>query len=126
VFERFFAEALESGGALAVIADNAGVVGSSRFRGYDERRDEVEIGWTFLARSHWGGSTNRELKRLMLGHAFCSIERAVFLVSPENHRSQRALEKIGAERAGTRSDGSGRESVLLALRQHDFSTHSWS
>ena len=31
VFERFFTEALESGGALAVIADSDDVIGSSRF-----------------------------------------------------------------------------------------------
>lgn len=53
VFEGFFAEALESGGALAVIADGDGMIGSSRFHGYDEQRGEVEIGWTFLLRSHW-------------------------------------------------------------------------
>jgi hypothetical protein len=28
----------------------------SLFHGYDPRRSEVEIGWTFLARSHWGGT----------------------------------------------------------------------
>jgi RimJ/RimL family protein N-acetyltransferase len=42
------------------------VIGSSRFHGYSEERSEVEIGWTFLARSHWGGRYNGELKRLML------------------------------------------------------------
>ena len=120
VFKRFFAEALESGGALAVIADDGGVIGSSRFHGYDEQRSEVEIGWTFVSRSHWGGVTNRELKRLMLDHAFQFVERVVFLVGPENHRSQRALEKIGARRAGTRADGSGQENVLFELRRHDF------
>jgi N-acetyltransferase len=124
VFKRFFAEALESGGALAVIADDAGVIGSSRFDGYDEQRSEVEIGWTFLSRSHWGGVTNRELKRLMLDHAFQFVERVVFLVGPKNHRSQRALEKIGARRAGTRSDGSGQENVLFELRRHDFYTYA--
>jgi hypothetical protein len=30
---------------------------------------EVEIGWTFLASSHWGGATNRGVRRLMLDHA---------------------------------------------------------
>jgi RimJ/RimL family protein N-acetyltransferase len=126
VFDRFFAEALESGGALIVISDDDGVIGSSRFHGHDEQGREVEIGWTFLSRSQWGGETNRELKRLMLDHAFRFVERVVFLVGPDNHRSQRALEKIGAKRAGTRSDGSGQESVLFELRRRDFSTDSWS
>lgn len=37
------------------------------------------------------------------------------LVGPENRRSQRALEKIGARRAGTRRNGAGEENVLYAL-----------
>jgi hypothetical protein len=27
----------------------------SRFHGYASAASEVEISWTFLARSHWGG-----------------------------------------------------------------------
>jgi N-acetyltransferase len=76
------------------------VIGSSRFHGYDEAAGEVEIGWTFLARSHWGGQYNREMKRLMLEHAFRYVDRVVFLIDPANYRSQRAIEKIGAVRAG--------------------------
>ncbi len=122
VFEQFFADALASGGALVVTTSDGEIIGSSRFHGYDEQRSEVEIGWTFLARSHWGGTANGELKRLMLRHAFRWVERVVFLVGPENLRSQRSLEKLGAGRVGTRLDGAGQESVLFELRRQDFST----
>jgi len=71
----------------------------------------------FLARSCWGGPVNRELKNLMLEHAFRFVERVVFLVGPANHRSQRALEKLGAVRVGTRADGAGVASVLFELRR---------
>ena len=71
------------------------MIGSSRYFGYSEEKKEVEIGWTFLARSHWGGRYNGELKQLMLRHAFRFVNSVVFLVSPENIRSQRAVEKIG-------------------------------
>jgi hypothetical protein len=55
-FRPFFAASLASGGALTVVDDRERrVIGSSRYYGYDEHRSEVEIGWTFLARSHWGG-----------------------------------------------------------------------
>src|SRR5439155_15845475 len=67
VFEVFFRDALASGGALlATDSKDDRVIGSSRFYGYNEERTEIEIGWTFLARSHWGGRYNREMKRLML------------------------------------------------------------
>ena len=68
VFRAYFDDALAQGGALAVVDKASGaVVGSSRFQGYDPADGgSVEIGWTFLARSHWGGSYNAEMKRLML------------------------------------------------------------
>jgi RimJ/RimL family protein N-acetyltransferase len=95
-FREFFAEAMASGGALlATDRESQRVIGSSRFHGYSEARSEVEIGWTFLARSHWGSRYNAELKQLMLRHAFRFVDSVVFFVGPENHRSQRAMLKIG-------------------------------
>ncbi len=95
-FREFFAEALASAGALLVTdAETQRAIGSSRFHRYSEKRSEVEIGWTFLARSHWGGAYNRELKQLMLRHAFRFVRSVVLFVSPGNIRSQRAVEKIG-------------------------------
>jgi len=116
IFREFFREALESRGALIAVDSKDGrVIGSSRFHGYDKDKSEIEIGWTFLARSHWGGLYNREMKQLMLRHAFRFVKSVVFLVGPENLRSQRALEKIGAVRAGSRSDESGRESFVYQI-----------
>jgi N-acetyltransferase len=116
VFQGFFREALESGGALIVIDSKDGrVIGSSRFHGYDKEISEIEIGWTFLARSHWGGIYNREMKQLMLRHAFRFVDSVIFLVGPQNVRSQRAMEKIGGVRAGSRPDGSGQASLVYEI-----------
>jgi RimJ/RimL family protein N-acetyltransferase len=120
VFKRFFDESIQSRGALVVESRSGTVIGSSRFHGFDPRRQEVEIGWTFLARTHWGGQTNRELKTLMLNHAFRLVESVVFLVGPDNIRSQRALEKVGARAVGQRTDGSGSECVLFEIRRSDW------
>ncbi len=52
VFRQFFDEALASGGALVALDGSSGhVIGSSRFTAYDAATSQVEIGWTFLARS---------------------------------------------------------------------------
>jgi len=116
VFREFFREALQSGGALiALDARDGGVIGSSRFHGYDEEKRQVEIGWTFLARSHWGGRFNREMKQLMLRHAFRFVERVVFLVGVRNLRSRRAVEKIGGVLRETRRDVGGREIVVYEI-----------
>jgi N-acetyltransferase len=121
VFRAFFREAMESGGALIAVDSRDGrVIGSSRFHGYDADKGEVEIGWTFLARSHWGGLYNGEMKRLMLRHAFRFVESVVFLIGPQNLRSQRAVEKIGGVRVGSRTDASGRESVVYRITASMF------
>lgn len=117
VFKEFFREALECGGTLiAVDRKNSRIVGSSRFHGYDAEKSEVEIGWTFLARSHWGGIYNREMKRLMLRHAFKFVNWVIFLVGPQNFRSQHAVEKIGGVRVGSRPDSSGRHSFVYQIK----------
>ena len=116
IFREFFRDSLASGGALIALDCKDGrVIGSSRFHGYDECTSEVEIGWTFLARSHWGGVYNGEMKQLMLRHAFRFVKRVIFLVGPTNLRSQRAVEKIGAVCVGSRLDGQRRESLAYQI-----------
>jgi N-acetyltransferase len=103
VFRGYFDEQLGSGGGMAVVDRRSGApIGSSRYHDYSAERSEVEIGWTFLGRDYWGGRYNGELKRLMLEHAFESVERVVFCVARENVRSQRSVEKLGARRVGER------------------------
>lgn len=121
VFKAFFREALESGGAFMVIDRKDGrVIGSSRYFGYDEGKSEIEIGWTFLARSHWGGEYNREMKQLMLSHAFKFVNSVIFVVGPQNWRSQRALEKIGAVCLGPDLNRNGREVVIFQITASQF------
>jgi RimJ/RimL family protein N-acetyltransferase len=116
VFREFFRIALESGGALVAIDRKDGrIIGSSRFHGYDEQNSEVEIGWSFLARSHWGGRYNGEMKRLMLRHVFQYVDHVVFRIGPNNLRSRRAVEKIGGVLAGSRPDSRGREMVVYQI-----------
>ena len=96
VFREYFANALHYQGAVAVIDRVSGaMIGSSRWQWFDPVRSSVEIGWTFLARSHWGGACNRELKRLMIGHALRHVRLVEFQVGEGNLRSRRAMEKIG-------------------------------
>jgi RimJ/RimL family protein N-acetyltransferase len=105
VFDRFFDAALAlgadaaAGGALvAEDAVTGRVIGSSRYYDWNPADGSVVIGYTFLERARWGDGTNREMKRLMLEHAFRWARTAWFHVSPGNLRSRRALEAIGARR----------------------------
>jgi RimJ/RimL family protein N-acetyltransferase len=117
VFREFFRGAMESVGAFLVSDAKSGeVIGSSRFAHYGAEAGQIEIGWTFLARSHWGGSYNREMKELMLDHAFKFVKSVVFTVGTANFRSQRALEKIGAVRERTKTgDGPGADRFIYRI-----------
>lgn len=122
VFQRYFDGAIESKGAFAIIERKSGrIIGSSRYCHLNPVEGEVEIGWTFLERAFWGGEYNRELKALMLDHAFRFVDRVVFVVGEKNFRSQKALEKIGArffkkvQLPGP--DGSMRPNVVFAIER---------
>ena len=98
VFRKFFDGAMESKSAFAFFErDSGAIIGSSRYHGYDPALSEIEIGWTFLVRGHWGGGTNAQVKQLMLSHAFTFVDTIVFWVGESNWRSRRAMEKIGGK-----------------------------
>ena len=98
---------------------------SDRYQGWPDHRDvtipwirreksEIEIGWTFLARSHWGGLYNGEMKRLMLHHAFQFVDSVVFLIGPQNCGRKERWRRSGLS-AWSRPDANGRESVVFQI-----------
>jgi len=117
VFRQYFQGALECGGALLAIDRETGeVIGSSRYYGYDAEKREIEIGWTFLVRSRWGGRYNAEMKRLMVDHALLFVDRVIFSVGSTNMRSRKAMEKIGGVLAGRKDSPMG-EHVIYEIRR---------
>lgn len=125
VFDAFLDDALTEGGGLVVEDPATGaVIGSSRYSTRRAGPGEVEMGWTFLARAHWGGGRNPELKRLMLAHAFTVFDAVIFMVGTENRRSRIALERIGADltdRADVAIIGDRRiKHVIYRIARTDF------
>ncbi len=101
VFETFFKGAMESKGAFLVFdkATNK-VIGSSRFYELDKEKSSIAIGYTFIARDHWGSTYNHALKTLMVNHAFQYVNKVLFHIGAGNIRSQKAIEKFGAKKMG--------------------------
>jgi RimJ/RimL family protein N-acetyltransferase len=121
VFRKFFADALASGGALVAIDRATGqIIGSSRYHDFDPTTRTIEIGWSFLARRYWGGRYNGEMKRLMLERAFKTVDQVRFVIGPANHRSRRAVEKLGAVYSGPGLNRKGRESVIYLLTKTEI------
>lgn len=60
-----------------------------------------------MTREYWGSGANAEIKSAMLNHAQPQRETIWFHVAPDNQRSAKALEKIGATYQKTADNGSG-------------------
>lgn len=120
VFRAFFDAGLASGGMLTIRdAADGRVIGSSRYGPVGD--DMVEIGWTFLARSHWRRGHNREVKRLMIGHALARVAAVRFTVGADNRRSRTAVAALGAialpDRVMRTMGGRDVEHVIYELRR---------
>lgn len=99
VFENFFKGAIESKGAFLIYdAQTNNVIGSTRFYDWDTKKSVVTIGYTFYARSHWGGKYNPAAKQLMMQHAFKYVSSVIFHIGANNIRSQKAIERLGAKK----------------------------
>ena len=74
------------------------IVGSTRFLALRPEHRSVEIGWTWLHPSAWGGGVNVEAKLLMLRHAFeaWGCRRVELKTDALNERSRGAMEAMGA------------------------------
>jgi RimJ/RimL family protein N-acetyltransferase len=74
------------------------IIGSTRFYDYDDKARLIKIGYTFFSRVCWGNHFNKEAKWLMLQHAFNYVDKVHFEVGAQNIRSQKAMERLGAEK----------------------------
>ncbi len=97
-FRNFFKGAMESGGAFKIIEKASGdTLGSTRFYDYDEKNNFIFIGYTFYGTESWGKGINPKIKKLMLDYIFRFVGRVHFHVGKDNIRSQKAMERLGAE-----------------------------
>jgi N-acetyltransferase len=92
-FDRWFDAA--SGDLTFATIDRATgrAIGSSRFMSLVPEHRRLEIGNTWVARSHWGTGANSEAKALMLADAFerLGVRRVEFKTESTNLRSRAAL-----------------------------------
>ena len=124
VFRGWFDESLAERIAFATVDAATGVaVGSSSFMSLAPEHRRVEIGHTWLARSHWRTGANVEAKLLMLEHAFgpMGMRRVEFKTDALNERSRRALEALPAQFEGVHRqhmlvrDGENRDSAWYSV-----------
>jgi uncharacterized protein len=104
------------------------VVGTTSYYEIDPGRRSLAIGYTLLGRPWWRSGINTEAKLLLLRRTFDELGavRVVWHTDIRNERSQRAIERLGAQREGVlrmhrqRADGSWRETVQYAMTVEDW------
>ena len=115
--------------AFATLARETGrPIGSTRFLTLRPEHRGLEIGWTWVERSAWGGGANVEAKLLMLEHAFerHGCMRVELKTDARNGRSRRAIEALPARFEGIFRkhmlvrDGEIRDSAYYAIVDDDW------
>ncbi len=106
------------------------IVGTTRFFNVDATHRRVEIGYTWYAASVQRSAINSECKKLLLTHAFESLQciAVEFRTSWMNHRSRAAIARLGAKQDGVlrshqlHADGSLRDTVVFSITTAEWPT----
>jgi len=109
-------------------ARSGDIVGSTRYYEIDAAVPRLAIGYTWYARRWQKSHLNTACKRLLLEHAFETLGCAAvaFHTDVLNEDSQRAIERLGAQREGVlrahrrRTDGSLRDTVCFSILAEEW------
>ena len=99
------------------------IVGTTRYYDFVAELPRVAIGYTWYAKRWQKSHVNTACKRLLLQHAFESLDCAAVEIHTDSRNldSQRAIERLGARREGVlrahkrRPDGSLRDTVCFSV-----------
>jgi RimJ/RimL family protein N-acetyltransferase len=123
---------LQAAGSMLPFAVRAGatgrIIGMTTYMNVDQSNRRVEIGSTWYARSVQRTPLNSECKRMLLGHAFETLDciAVEFRTSFFNAASRRAIERLGARQDGIlrshtcHADGTLRDTVVFSILPHEW------
>ena len=124
-------QAGEAGTALPFLerdASTRAAIGSTSIFDIDREHGTMEIGHTWLARSHRRTAVNTEAKLMLLGHCFGALgaRRVQFKTDARNERSRLALARIGAVFEGVlrkqrvNPDGHVRDAAVFSILDDEW------
>lgn len=104
------------------------IVGTSRYHDIVPAIDRVEIGYTWYAKRWQRSHINTACKLTLMRHAFDTLGCGVVGLRTDrfNEVSQRAIERLGAQRDGVlrhhqaRRDGSARDTVMYSIVRSEW------
>ncbi|MEK7793167.1 MAG: GNAT family protein [Candidatus Hydrogenedentota bacterium] len=104
------------------------VAGTTRYLDIQRRHRGLEIGWTWISSEFQRTAVNTEAKLLQMRHAFEDLGaiRVCLKTDLRNERSQRAIERLGAQKEGVfrnhyiMPDGYVRDSVWFSIVDREW------
>ena len=124
------ADAMANRQAFAVIDERTGkAIGSTSFHDILPASKRLEIGYTWYAKSYWRTHVNTTCKLMLLTHVFETLEYQTvgWRTDIDNHRSQQAIERLGAKKDGViRGNRVRRNGVISDTVMYSMVRSEWA
>lgn len=113
---------------LIIDKENNKVAGCTRYGNVNTANKKCEIGWTWYGTEFQGTGLNKACKYELLKFGFENIgfKRIQFSTDKENQRSQKAIEKLGAQKEGVfrnnyiSANGDSRTDVYYSIIKEEW------
>ena len=116
--------------AFAVIDERTGkAIGSTSFHDILPASKRLEIGYTWYAKSYWRTHVNTTCKLMLLTHVFETLgyQTIGWRTDIDNHRSQQAIERLGAKKDGViRGNRVRRDGVISDTVMYSVVSSEWA
>ena len=118
--------------AFVVIDESNGkAIGATSFHDILPTSKRLEIGYTWYAKSYWRTHVNTICKLMLLTYIFETLEYQTvgWRTDIDNHRSQQAIERLGAKKDGVirgnrvRRDGVISDTVMYSMSKDEWPKH---
>lgn len=116
--------------AFVVIDELTGkAIGTTSFHDILPLAKRLEIGYTWYAKSYWRTHVNTTCKLMLLTYIFETLEYQTvgWRTDIENHRSQQAIERLGAKKDGIiRGNRVRRDGVISSTVMYSVLKSEWA
>ena len=116
--------------AFAVIDERTGkAIGSTSFHDILPASKRLEIGYTWYAKSYWRTHVNTTCKLMLLTYVFETLQYQTvgWRTDIDNHRSQQAIERLGAKKDGIiRGNRVRRDGVISDTVMYSIVSSEWA
>ena len=124
------ADSMSDRQAFVVINESNGkAIGTTSFHDIFPTSKRLEIGYTWYAKSYWRTHVNTTCKLMLLTYIFETLQYQTvgWRTDIDNHRSQQAIERLGAKKDGViRGNRIRRDGIISDTVMYSIVSSEWS